>query len=131
MNIIFLDVDGVLNNFDSDRFDKGMIDIINYITNKTNFKVVISSSIRKNPLLLNKLKMKVNNIIGKTKNFSKFITHFQTSRVAEIMEYISSNNINKYLVIDDVNLLIENFYFVHENGLQQKDIKHILKLLNN
>ena len=45
------------------------------------------------------------------------------------MEYVSSHNINKFLIIDDAYLLIENFYYVPENGLQKKDIKPILKLL--
>ena len=39
--------------------------------------------------------------------YSKFISHFETLRVAEIMEYISSHNINHFLVIDDAYLLIE------------------------
>ncbi len=131
MDIIFLDVDGVLNDDYSQRFDPHRIEIINRLTEETNFKVVITSTIRKHKVLLGKLKMLVNNIVGKTKNFSKNITHFQTLRVAEIIEYISSNNINKYLVIDDVYLLIENFYLVGDKGLQEKDFEIILKLLNN
>ena len=129
MNVIFLDVDGVLNDDYSVRFDPKRIEIMNNITKITNYNVVITSTIRRHNVLFNKIKALVNNIIGKTKNFSKHITHFQTLRVAEIMEYISSNNVEKYLVIDDVDLLIENFYLVGDKGLQQKDIQFILKLI--
>ena len=131
MNIIFLDVDGVLNDSFSQRFDEKRINIINHIIEKSNFKIVVSSTLRNNPLLFNKLKTLVNNIIDKTKNLSKYVNHFETLRVAEILEYISSHNINKFLVIDDAYLLMENFYFIaDDNGLQKKDINNILKILN-
>jgi len=130
MNIIFLDIDGVLNNDTSPRFDLDRIKIINHITNISKYKIVLSSTIRKNLLLLNKIKKLVHNIIDKTKDFSKYISHFETLRVAEIMEYISSHNINHFLVIDDAYLLIENFYLVGDNGLENKDIKLISNLLN-
>ena len=131
MNIIFLDVDGVLNDSFSQRFDEKRINIINHIIEKSNFKIVVSSTLRNNPLLFNKLKTLVNNIIDKTKNLSKYVNHFETLRVAEILEYISSHNVNKFLVIDDAYLLMENFYFIaDDNGLQKKDINNILKILN-
>lgn len=116
MNIIFLDIDGVVRTDNSDKFwsnllntkipisvferkfDKKSISILNEIVYYTNAKVVISSS-WKNNFSLNELKdiFKKEGFNGEVIDVTKCLYN----RGEEIQEYLDTHNINKYVVIDD------------------------------
>lgn len=116
MNVIFLDIDGVLRTDASDRhwsevtgqpipksvfdrlFSNRSISILNEIIYYTGAKVVITSTWRvQNTLeeLIEKFKIRGfrGHIIGKTNIIG--------NRGEEIQEWLDTNSVNKYVVIDD------------------------------
>jgi hypothetical protein len=116
MNIIFLDIDGVLRTDKSDKywssitgkaipkivfdrnFDKNAISTINEIIHYTGAKVVITSTWRVQHSL-EQLKL-----IFKSRGFQGEIidiTNVGYSRGEEIQEWLDTHTVNKYVVIDD------------------------------
>ena len=152
MNIIFLDVDGVLNSIRSLReaqsknkqsyscynypFDLTCLDNLSYLVRETNSYIVITSTWRMaekgKEVLLSKLKEYDldNRVIGYTKVLQK-------ERGEEIKEYLSrlDGNIN-FIIIDDDNDFkgLEEFLIKtnREIGLSSEDanigIKKLLKI---
>ena len=143
-NIIFLDIDGVLNSqkFLIEQNNKNVLDlverqisdidpknleILKEIIFLTNSKVVITSSWRKlniYPLVKEKLIDIGIPIIGET-------PIIESKRGEEIRKYIKENNVENYIIIDDD--IFEDFYELknylvktsfYENGLEEfhKDI---------
>jgi uncharacterized protein (UPF0210 family) len=115
MNILFLDIDGVLRTYKSDLywsirlnkpvfkgvnrlFKNKSVDYINEVILLTNSSIVISSSWRINLSIieLNRI-LKERGIIGKV--IGK--TGICNNRGDEIKDWILLNNITKYVVIDD------------------------------
>ncbi len=114
MNILFLDVDGVLNShiYLCNKYDeKGkkaltreeFIDpecmyVLKEIVKKFDFCIVIISAwkiIDEEYALLKKIFLKFNlHILDRTKNYG-------SKRGREINEWINNNNIKKYVVLDD------------------------------
>ena len=116
MNIIFLDIDGVLRTNKSDQywsevtrkpipksifdryFDKQSISILNEIIHYTNVKVVITSTWRTQHTL-DELRQ-----IFKIRGFHGEIvdkTNILDNRGEEIQEWLDTHDVNKYVVIDD------------------------------
>ena len=142
MNIIFLDVDGVLNNQKS-MLNQEMIDdncVINLkkILDNTNTKLVLSSTWRNREdnsgVVLYKA-FKKNGIdpkllIGKTTNFiDKGIIQ---NRVNEILQWVKENNVNKWIAIDDLLLTLPEGHFVQTDfipGLNDENTKKAIELL--
>ena len=155
MNIIFLDIDGVLNTNDFDtrvstdnkiyfhELHKGEgVLHINCILNfkkiidytHPNTKIVLTSYWRLSDWkvsqfkhYLDKYNINSNIIIGQTIN-SKL------SREKEIKHWLKSNeeyqSINKWIVLDDKQLNIDNFYKIDPStGLSINDISNILNML--
>ena len=140
-NIIFLDIDGVLNNDSSMLFykyifdekigvDRRSLDILKHICDIYGAKIVLSSSYRlgfdsnMNPksngavLELNKLFMDNNiKVIGKTDN--KSLSNDKWDRPRQIVNYVNKylRSFDKWVALDDENLL----------GRSSKDIDEILK----
>lgn len=148
-NIIFLDIDGVLNSdkyFDSinnkeciNPVDKLMLDIdmskvkiLLEVINKTKAKIVIISSWRRMklyPYIKERLITMGLPVVGET----PFI---EGRRGEEIKLYLANNYVSNYCIIDDEvfkdyntledNLVITNFY---EDGLTIDHAKGVVKKL--
>lgn len=132
MNIIFLDVDGELTysdyeNSQTENIDIEKVKILKEICDKTNAKVVISSSWRGTDkytpkcyyILLEILSNNKIDVIGNTPyiptefenesipqsffldEFPKFKIKYGTGRAAEIKSYIDKHNIDKFVIFDD------------------------------
>ena len=135
MKLIFLDIDGVLNNelfyktqayqskrgtsqsreeFKLQQFDPKCIDLLNYITNKTEAKIVISSSWRSDPdikELLEKVGV-TGDILGVTPHlsFKSNVDYtYSVPRGCEIKAWLELNknklgdkmSKTKYVILDD------------------------------
>lgn len=115
MKILFLDVDGVLNTRDillqhdgSDDFDRHklgneLLDRLESIINATKAKIVLSSTWRLYPNLIEILNSKFSErgfeIFDKTveiRSHSGFVT-----RRLEIQEWLSRNKVSRFAIIDD------------------------------
>lgn len=136
--IIFLDIDGVLNQLQRNYYlDDKCIENLGILCKKLSATVVLTSSWRlgytnlgKCTPQIEKLKEKFCKynikIVGRTKNLG--------NRELEIQQYIKDNNISNYVVIDDdktefKNNSIGNIYFVNsKTGFIKNDIKQIIKL---
>ena len=129
--IIFLDVDGVLNNEEShSRFYSEFVDNLNLLTNSCEAKIVLTSTIRNNPILVKKLQSLLHSsIIDVTPDFGRYFCDFTTQRAAEIAFWIENNRhiIDKYVVLDDEELPLQHFYHI-ENGLTKRD-SQLLKII--
>lgn len=148
-NIIFLDIDGVLNSnkyFDGisnkeciNPVDRLMLDIdmskvklLLEVINKTNAKIVITSSWRRMklyPYIKERLVSMGLPVVGET----PFI---EGRRGEEIKSYLLENRVSNYCIIDDEvfkdyntledNLVITNFY---EDGLTKEHAEEVVKKL--
>ena len=117
MNIIFLDIDGVLRTDKSDKdwsvrlnlpipkrvFDRNFspksVSNINYITGLTRSKIVITSTWRTNFNLSELKKIFINQgIVGDVIDIT---TINGLNRGEEIQEYLDTHDIDNYVVIDD------------------------------
>lgn len=141
MDIIFLDVDGVLNNtknefLNKDRLDKNCILNLKKLLDNTNIKIVLSSTWRfqekkKYKLFekMNELGIDVENrVIGETDNLKSI-------RQNEILKWVTDNNnkINRWVALDDFVLRIDppNYHQINNyNGLTNNDIKIIKEYFN-
>lgn len=105
MNVLFLDIDGVLNNFTAlgIHHDKSTlphcIQHVNEIITSTNCKVVIISSWKDaHPLIV------VKDILyarGLLKDSIAGATEKDAPKEKGILQYISDFNVAKYIIIDD------------------------------
>lgn len=148
-NIIFLDIDGVLNSdkyFDSisnkeciNPVDRLMLDIdmskvklLLEVINKTNAKIVITSSWRRMklyPYIKERLVSMGLPVVGET-------PFLEGQRGEEIRAYLADNQVDNFCIIDDEvfkdyntledNLIITNFY---EDGLTKEHAKGVVKKL--
>jgi len=116
MNIIFLDIDGVLRTHKSDtewsallgvpipttvferNFDKKAISSLNYICHLTRAKIVISSTWRTSIDIEN-----IRKIFRKNEFHGQIIdyTPIGLNRGDEIVEWLDTNDVDKFVVIDD------------------------------
>ena len=135
MNIIFLDVDGVLtyseyNNIETADIDIDKVKLLKEICDKSNAKVVISSSWKGSEkhtpkiyyILLDILKGNGIEVIGTTPyicaRFKKeemmqpfmsigdlmdFKVEYGTGRVAEIRQWLTDHKIDNFVILDDEN----------------------------
>lgn len=137
--IIFTDVDGVLNQLQRNYFiDIDCVEILSELCKKLNAKIVLSSTWRlgysncgKSSPQVEKLKkiFEMHNIelIGRTPKLD--------DRGEEIIKYIESHNISRYLILDDdkrefPTIIPKNTYFTNSKyGLTKNDMNEILKLM--
>ena len=134
MTIIFLDIDGVLNQLQPYKIDKICIAALKQLIKSLSAKVVLSSSWRLGYSSIYdkctpQIKMLLDyfpkgTIIGVTKQLS--------SRDEEIRDYIDKYNVDSYIILDDdkseFKRPIEGLYIVnHKTGLTDKDVRKILK----
>ncbi len=143
MNILFLDIDGVLNVYQGkpDCFSKEAVDVINKITKEYHLNIVISSSWRES-FTFEELEtlFKENGIeakiVDKTPIFIGNLTReFVSIRDEEIKYYLRTHNINNFCIVDDYAIrypeLVSHFVQTdYETGLIKKDLPKIEKILN-
>ena len=150
MRLVFLDIDGVLNNFasiaESVRILPEKVLLIQHLVNRTDAKVVISSS-WKNDLTLKELKIvlgraglsTMGTIIGVTPSY-------QASRGGEIDRYIRENHFgatkdtgeeDRFVIIDDDDSGILEYqepFFVKTHmkfGVTYHDIERAYNILTS
>ncbi len=148
MNIIFLDVDGVLNsqnklielynkthkshsgmNF---PFDENCFENLKILVEETNSKIVITSTWRK---YQEKIKL-LNSILDKynlKQEVIGYIPILNQKREYEIKEYIKSNNVENFVIIDDIKDMNDlNEYLVittYKTGLTKENVEQAEKIL--
>lgn len=147
MNIIFLDVDGVLNSVNHARYCKEVLNYedisgsnypfddealmnLKYLVDITDAKIIISSywKLFENNIigLMNKLKEYDldNKVIGFTPNIDG-------NKVKEIMYLINENGYDNYIVLDDSSLDIPYLVKTNRfNGLDTKNVSDGIKILS-
>lgn len=147
MNIIFLDIDGILNShkFEIERdinsteayipyysdIDPKRIKLLQKILNKfPNIKIVISSSWR-DSLSVKEFK----NLFSHFGINSKYIidkTSDNMNKQDSIKKWIKENNVNKFIILDDDNLfslndkLFNHFYKIKSSSIDEVDVKKII-----
>jgi len=133
--ILFLDIDGVL---ELDKgFDKASVENLNFIIDKYNPYIVISSDQRieyTNTALKKKLQkasVKANIKDFTTTNIRKYDST-EEKRYLEINDYIETHSIDDYVVIDDMSLgkYFKNRYIgtSYAYGFTKNNIKEIEKI---
>lgn len=135
-NIIFLDIDGVINDGFSD-FSLESISVLKRIVDENNAKIIIISSKQRNGTtsirnkLINLMKqynIEVNDFIDP--NFIGNLSGIEiSSRILGIVDYLKNNSEANYVILDDeyqndYKLLCLNYYKVN-NGLKNKDYDKI------
>lgn len=143
MKIIFLDLDGVLNNwYHPDLIDPKNVLVLKKIIKLTNAKIVITTS-NKYPFQREKIK----NIKGSyLEKYIKILQnnglsiydltpYVEENRSLEIKAYLKSNpNITDFVIIDDElvspELLKYQVFLDWNTGLLEKHIKPIIAILN-
>ncbi len=134
--VIFLDIDGVLNQLQEWHIDKECVARLGRICNKTKAKIVLISTWRfgyfhnygmctpQVKKLLDEFQDKHIEILGRTKDLD--------DRQKEIEDYANSRGVSEYIILDDDKSLyngIKNLYVVNEKtGLTDKDVKAILSI---
>lgn len=135
--IIFLDIDGVLNQLQGNYYlDKNCIEQLGKLCKEVKGIIVLTSSWRLGYTNIGKCSPQIDElrklfreqhitILGRTADLG--------NRQDEIEEYISKHKVNNYIIIDDdasefkdkdtKNLFLIN----HKTGLTSKDINLILK----
>ena len=149
MKIIFLDIDGVLNNWatrkDND-LDAKNIENLNEIIKDTGAKVVISSTWRRHHTIESLSKLLADaGFIGEVISFTPSLKGDGMLRGNEIYEWMNKNeklmecsrhNFNEYVILDDDSDMLfwqrENFLCTNnEFGLTKKDSYKAIWILNS
>ena len=143
MNVIFLDFDGVINNWDHfDNIDINCVKILKYIKEKTNSIVVATTSNKYSFQSLNTPleKTKYFEIVTKLKELGVEISDVtplvNKNRCLEIKKYLETHsNIENYLILDDEYIddsLKEHQVFLDlYKGLQLEHIEPSINILND
>lgn len=134
MNILFLDVDGVLNNTITDGyFSSFNMKNLQHLVNSLSLNVVISSDWRRSSSDLAVLTSELNywkiEIFGTTNN------HLNGLRKNEIKHWLRTNSWSKALILDDlsedeVNPDIQNCIFHQTDynlGLTEQDVNTVIE----
>lgn len=160
MKIIFLDIDGVLNNADyyknkdlrthhkeQSHFDPKNVSALNKIISETNAKVVLSSawrlikSVDETNQLFNEIGVKAK-VISATESLHYKDTFKLAPRGLEILKWIKDNHrllengLENYVIIDDEDdiLDIQEGHFLQVDdkvGLTESNANEIIDFLNN
>lgn len=157
---IFLDIDGVLNNFKTQdinnlyKFDKNNVDAFNYLLSiLKNPKIIISSSWTQKFFFEDLKKIFKNNNIDsnliidkiehtyscktikpyKTEKEFEMAIDPNTGRNKDILNFINQHNINSFIIIDDMYLSNKNlnFYQIQTNNSIGLTKENIDSFFNN
>lgn len=142
--VIFLDIDGVLNNKEvfckitqSRVWDNWCVDRLNKITKETNAKIVISSTWRRSDSLYSIIKNEMGiegEIIGRTINYLPIGVE-RTYRGDEIQLWLDEHPfVTNFIILDDnsdmvhlIDHLIQTDTFI---GLTDEHVKEAIRRLN-
>ncbi len=134
MNLLFLDIDGVLNSDDSPvneqflySFSPDCVKVLNRILQKYQLKIVLSSSWR---MVFDTEKQnrifKENGVVqmpyGQTPDLG------YSNRAKEIKAYLKNRKVENFLILDDMNLQGFKHHFVRINpstGLCENDLEKV------
>jgi hypothetical protein len=138
MKVVFLDIDGVLNDAITtmdlldDKPKKEHLDCLKVIVDATDAKIILSSTWRLFPSARNDVKNALRNVglefIDKTKELK--------DRASEIQEWLSRHpEVEKFVILDDEeisgkfpdNLVQTTFY----RGLLPEHVEKAIKILNS
>lgn len=149
MNIIFLDIDGVLNShkfemerdlnsqesyvpFYSDIDISKVVLLKQILENSKNTKIVISSSWR-DSLSLKEFKSLFFHF-GLDKHLIIDKTSDEVDKPESIRKWLSNNKIKDFIILDDDNLfpindeLYQKFYKVKSSSIDLQDVKNVLNI---
>lgn len=138
-NIIFLDIDGVLNDNHSIHILKENVNVLKKLIEKNNAKVVVISSWQMNGTtnVRNKIRkifeeLGIYNIDFIDPNFEGTFCDIELApRLLGIVDYLKNNNVSNYVILDDeyhnaYKLLCLNYYKTAQfKGLTYKDLNKI------
>ena len=142
MKVIFLDVDGVLNEENwmlnnTPWIDENKLKLLSSLCKKTKAKIVLSTNWRDiwfEPMFMNS---KGNGINLAHKLFKKYkldvigVTPSLGMRESEILTYLSDNDFDSYVVFDDNKLNLPHFIQTNKSkGLTDVDCINALFILN-
>lgn len=99
MNIIFTDIDGVLNSILHNRWSKNAINIYNLVCYEYNLKPVITSTWRTNHTKEELQKIFTDN--GIDVEIYDYTPILHDDRGLEIKEWLNNNKVDNYVVVDD------------------------------
>lgn len=165
MKILFLDIDGVLNSIDNDYamcelwrldksnksrdefgtlFDERCVRWLKWIIEKTDCKIVISSTWRMSGLKTIQLMWETRNLPGEVIDITPVsvspeiinlyaATNNEADRGYEIQEWIDLNKPEHYCIIDDDNDMLDHQHFVRTNkstGINYSSAHGVVSILN-
>lgn len=142
MKVIFLDFDGVINNFSNDALvDENNVRVLREIIKLSGAGVVVTSS-NKYTIQCNKYAVYSDTIFAKYINLLyKYgvsvmeVTPFvQGNRSLEIKEYLDIHEVSEYVILDD-DIIGDEFinhqvYLDLQRGLLEEHIKPAIDILN-
>ena len=161
MKVLFLDIDGVLNSLDNvysriylwkhsnknksrdeygDIFDERCVRWLQYIIEKTDCKIVVSSTWRKGGLKYIHNLWKFRNLPGEVIDITPSVVDNnlislygeEADRGYEIQQWIEDNSPERYCIVDDDNDMLSCQIFVKTDsafGLTRKDAMKIIRIL--
>ena len=138
-NIIFLDIDGVLND-NNNKFLLECFEVLKQLIQKYNAKIVMITSWQKNGTETKRKKIRelfekldINNIDFIDPNFEGKLYDIKLpSRLLGIVDYLNNNELSNYVILDDeyhndYSLICLNHYRTKSfKGLMVKDFSKII-----
>ena len=139
--IIFLDIDGVLNQLQGNYYiDKNCVEQLGILCKQLGGKIVLTSSWRLGYSNVGKCSPQIEELKTVFKEYGITIegrTFDLGDRYTEIKDYIIRRGVGKYVVIDDdsrefSSKELKNLFFVSpRKGITSKDVDRILHNLGN
>ena len=135
MKVIFLDIDGVLNTNSDKEISNDKLKLLSELVSKTGAEVVLSSSWRYgwNQPEKNKPGTRFYNLKQQFKDNDIVIKEtigLDLTKSIQIKNYLSTNVIDKYVVLDDEPIDIVNLVQTNGDvGLTQSDCQKVVLLL--
>ena len=134
--IIFLDIDGVLNQLQDNYYiDKNCVEQLSILCKKLNAKVVLTSSWRLGFTRVGECSPQIEKLknIFSEYNIDLYNRTFDLGdRATEIKDYIIRHGVGKYIIIDDdisefKEKTLKNLFIVSpRKGLTSKDVERII-----
>ncbi len=144
MKVVFLDIDGVLNSvdwmiksagtFDNNQIDPDTVVRLNQITDTTGAKIVVSSVWRVLPTFDQLQRMlKAYGITAEVIDATpENVASGEGSRELEILAWLSSNEVDQFLIIDDEGMDKLKAHHVKtdtQSGLLDLHVPHAIAIL--
>ncbi len=136
MKILFLDVDGVLNNYKTGglfTISKSKLRLLSYIVNNTNCEIVLSSTWRLN--VMGELDVLKKRLWYRKLTIKDVTPRFNSIRGEEIQYWLKHNEgVTSWCILDDSDDMLDDqrLNFVHTNGLigmTKEDADKVIEIL--